>query len=177
MLEEALSTVGIHIRELADYVASEDYKVVKLHGSTNWAREVNTPIDKIHDLNTWQVAEKLMDQAAKLDISQRYRIVGGHPIGKESDDTPLFPALAIPVETKRDYECPEAHLEVLRDCIGKVTRLLFIGWRAMESHFLGLLRDNLPPGHIRAMVVSGSLKKRTELPRELGKQGSRRSFF
>src|SRR5260370_2316580 len=143
MLEAALPTVGIRIQDLNDYIASEDYKIIKLHGSTNWAREVhNVPFD-IDSRNTWQVAFELIDHAPDLVISQNYRMVTEYPIGK-LDGLALFPALAIPLETKRSFECPEEHLATLRQCIGKVSKLLIIGWRGMEDHFLRLLADNLP---------------------------------
>lgn len=157
MLEAVLPTVGVNINGLADYIAGDTYRLVKLHGSVNWAREVDTSIENLNDRNAWQVAYEPIDRAADLKISQRYRVVTEHPIGK-LDRTVLFPALAIPVESKRSYECPPEHLDALQACIPEVTKLLLIGWRATERPFLRLLAENLRPG-TRTLVVAGGEEK------------------
>ena len=90
-------------------------------------------------------------------------MVTDHPIGK-ADQTVLFPALAIPVQTKSEYECPPEHLDVLRTCIPEVSKLLVIGWRATEDRFLKLLTENLQQ-RPRVMVVAGS-QEGTEQPIE-----------
>ncbi len=161
MLESVLPEVGITIRNISDYIASDDYKLVKLHGSINWAREVDTPIPNIADRTVEDVASELINRAADLSISQRYRIHDGYPIAK-SDQLALFPALAIPIETKSDYECPREHLETLRSFIPEVTKLLVIGWRATEYNFLQLLVENHRPP-LRVMVVSGRSKQAQEV--------------
>jgi hypothetical protein len=149
MLEAALPTVGIRIQDLNDYIAGEDYKIIKLHGSSNWARDVQhvATATKLESLNAWQVAYELIDYAPDLVLSQNYRIVSEYPIGRLSSRA-LFPALAIPVETKFSFECPEQHLDALRQCARKTSKLLIIGWRGMEEHFLRLLAENIPSGNL-----------------------------
>jgi hypothetical protein len=69
------------------------------------------------------------------------------------ENVPLFPAIAIPVETKRAFECPNNHLECLRDHLGAVRKILIIGWRGTEAHFLELLREGLTnEAHVEAVV-------------------------
>ncbi len=154
LLESALPSLGLEIRSLSDYIAADDLKVIKVHGSANWAREVETPIDDLANLNTWQVAYRLIDAAPELRVSQRYKMVTDWPIGKEGN-TVLFPALAIPLETKRNFECPQEHLDTLQACLPQVTELLVIGWKAMDQPFLRLLREGLPQ-RPKVMVVAGS---------------------
>jgi len=158
MLEAALSTAGIlQIQDLPDYIASDNYKLIKLHGSINWAREVDTPIENIAGMSDEQVANTLIDRADEIKISQRYRMVEMIPqysISKPGDIA-LFPALAIPVETKIDFECPTEHLDALRALIPQVDKLLMIGWRATEQPFLQLLADNLQQ-EVQGLVVAGS---------------------
>jgi hypothetical protein len=69
-------------------------------------------------------------------------MIDQHPIGKSANGIPLVPAIAIPVETKTEFECPESHLDCLREMVDSVTKLLIIGWRGAENHFLRLLRDS-----------------------------------
>ncbi len=154
LLESALYTFGHEIRDLPHYIAPTDFKVIKLHGSTNWAREVDTPIEV--PTPTWnQVSNRIIELAPELKVSSRYRLVGTDewPVGKAGSIV-LFPALAIPLETKRDFECPQEHLDALQACLPQVTELLVIGWRAADRPFLQLLRENVPP-HPRVMVVAG----------------------
>jgi hypothetical protein len=73
----------------------------------------------------------------------------------ERPPRPLFPALAIPVENKQDYECPQEHLRALEQCIPQVTKLLIIGWRANENLFLDMLAKGIAR-NARIMVVSGT---------------------
>lgn len=177
MLEAALPAVGLSIHTLTDYVSGENYKVIKLHGSIDWAREVNSPVDDLrYNGNTWEVVNGLIDRAADLDVSQRYRTVNQCPVWK-SDGQVLFPALAIPVETKRGYECPEEHLDVLRKCVAKVTKLLVIGWRATEDHFLRLLVDNLAQGSLLVMVVAGGKDEAIAAAAQMQKAGIRGEFL
>jgi hypothetical protein len=80
----------------------------------------------------------------------------------EHDGMILFPALAIPVETKKSFECPESHLDFLRDVIPKVKRLLIVGWRGAEAHFGEMLKENLHDG-VRVMVVAGPGRNGTDV--------------
>jgi hypothetical protein len=57
---------------------------------------------------------------------------------------PLFPAIAIPVSEKRAFECPQDHVALLQRLIPKVRKILTVGWRGTEDHFLGLLRNHGP---------------------------------
>ena len=61
-----------------------------------------------------------------------------------SGHVPLFPAIAIPLREKSKFECPAEHLAQFASLIPKVTKLLTIGWRAAENHFLSLLRNRSP---------------------------------
>jgi hypothetical protein len=175
LIEDALPTVGVNVQELGDYIANQHYKFIKLHGSVNWAREVDTTI-ALEGRNTWQVAYELIDRAPDLDISQRYRLVTGYPIGI-LDSQVLFPALAIPVETKRDYECPAEHLEVVQECAKTVTKLLLIGWRATEAPFLRLLCDNLRSDKLRVMAVADGPKEANKTIQRIRRAGIKGEFL
>jgi hypothetical protein len=93
--------------------------------------------------NAWDIARESIRRAGELKISDRYRMVTGQPISNV-DNTPLFPAIAIPVETKSGFECPGDHLDCLRANLQGVTKILIVGWRATEKHFLNLLSGAVP---------------------------------
>ncbi len=167
LLEDALTTVGVDLSSLSSYVKGPD-KVVKPLGSVNWAREVSSQIDAETN-NVFEIPNKLIDRAAELEISQSYEIVWDYPIGKSGNRT-LFPALAIPVETKPGYECPQDQLDVLEKCLPKMTKLLVIGWHATENRFLKSLGENI--GHeTRVMVVSSNAERAREVTSRMKAEG------
>jgi hypothetical protein len=164
LLEDALSlpTFGVRFRSLSDYVSS-DYKVIKVHGSVNWAHEVKTPIENVRGQNQLQVASQIIDRRPKLVVDGAFEIVHqgledirrGYPIGK-AGERPMLPALAVPVENKPGDELPPPHRKVLEECLPQVTKVLVVGWRASESRFLGMLAERLSHGSPRFMIVSRS---------------------
>jgi hypothetical protein len=100
---------------------------------------VEIQIEHIHGMNVWQVGRELIQRADEIKISERFHIVKEHPIGKLAN-MPLFPAIAIPVETKRGFVCPEDHLECLKALLPETKKLIIIGWRGTEYQFLDLLK-------------------------------------
>jgi hypothetical protein len=108
LIEEALNSIGTTITDIPDYIKHDRFKLFKLHGSVHWGREVETPIADVVNRNAWEIGRELIDRASELKISDRYRMSPHRPIGK-IDNVPLFPAIAIPVETKRNFECPGDH--------------------------------------------------------------------
>ena len=141
MIENALLSIGIRTDSLPQYISHDGFKLFKLHGSIHWGREVDTAITDM-DRNVWQIGRDLIQKADELKISDRFCMVTEHPIGKIGD-IPLFPAIAIPVETKLIFECPNDHLECLRALLPRITKILIVGWRGTEYHFLDLLRESL----------------------------------
>lgn len=174
MLEAALPTVGIRIESINDYVNSSEYKIIKLHGSVDWGRVIDKlPFRDLHALQPDQVPAQVIRLAPELLIGQSVRrnfvLVRRCPMDK-SNDTAVYPAIAIPVERKLDFECPDYHLEVLKKCIRETRRLLLIGWRATDEPFLKLLRENLP-SHILVMVVAGSREEAERIVERLRNTG------
>jgi len=155
MLEEALPVVGVQIGDLPDYISNDKYKLLKLHGSVNWGRSVDTAILGIENLGAWEIANWLIDNVRSLKISNTFRMVLQHPMSK-LHNVALFPAIAIPVQSKLQFECPTEHLTALQEFIPKTTKLLMIGWSATESHFLKLLAERITH-KLKVMAVSGKL--------------------
>ncbi|HEU0049663.1 MAG TPA: hypothetical protein VFQ43_18895, partial [Nitrososphaera sp.] len=174
ILESALPVLGIDIRDLAGYITNDNYKIIKIHGSVDWGHEVETTID-LENKNQWEIAHELIDKAAMLKFSDRYHIVDSHPIasgpyGADNRRIPLFPAIALPVVKKSAFECPDEHLNVLRELLPRVTEILTIGWRGNEEHFLALLRNELgqPP---RMMIVANNEDGANQIGSELMRMG------
>lgn len=148
LLESACTHLSF--AKVADYVTDENTKVFKLHGSVNWGREIDDSANFVAADHRASIAH----QVGELKISNRFQILSRW-------DTPvrklrrLFPAIALPTQTKSLYECPEDHLSVLRSLLPNVTQCLVVGWRAQEQNFLEMLSKALP-GTARMHVVAGS---------------------
>jgi hypothetical protein len=158
LLDAVMPEVGVTIKGLDDYIASDVYKLIKVHGSVDWMHEVDSPWDSVDVIDTKQMAKRLIEQAPELKVGQSFQYLPN--IGAVTIATkPAIPGLAIPVETKTDshFECPQEHLEALRAFLPQVKKILIIGWRGTEAHFKELLKENIGARPaIPVMVVSGS---------------------
>jgi len=150
LLDEALTSRGVKLQSMLDYIRS-DFYLIKLHGSVNWAHEVrNYPI-KNGDLSV--LIPEIIDNAPNLDVnSDSFELANANPFNRPFGK-PLFPALAIPVENKPGYECPQDHQKVLKEFFPQITKVLLIGWRANENRFLNDLATNMSK-RVSVMVVS-----------------------
>ncbi len=164
MLERAMRQVlHLSLEDLNSYIG-ENYVLIKLHGSINWGREVDAVVDPA-DFSQ----QDLIDAAATLNITDRYRVVTNCPMLFDGDRV-VFPALSIPVENKDEFSCPQAHVEALKRELPKVTKFLTIGWRATEADFLKMLRSKLT-AHTHLMIVSGDDNGVQETARNLDPTG------
>jgi hypothetical protein len=164
LLEEAFVSLDMGFKSLNDYISSNNYKVIKLHGSVNWARELSSPMEA-SKLNHLQMANDLIAQADGLQPSDRYHfipednrrewLVSYMQVPGKPGFQAVFPAIAIPLEKKTEYECPPEHINVLTECISKTDKLLIIGWKGAEESFVKLLVKGLKKS-IPIMVVSRS---------------------
>ncbi len=162
LLEDALQVVGVGINSISDYIAADPrYVVIKLHGSVTWYREVDSPTDFQTQEGHHGIRQQLIRRAAQLAVSNRY-VQGNPDTTAILDGKVVFPAIAIPVERKSQFECPADHLEALRSRLPKVRKVLIVGWRAMEEHFLSLLNEHLQ-APLEVMVVEGSNKGASEV--------------
>lgn len=160
LLERALSALfDWKFAELSDYDRHQEYKLFKLHGSVNWAHPVEIALSNSHLMSPEGIAKSLIDRADRLSIvSQSFEVIEGCPASKTQHGMLLFPALAIPVESKDQFECPAQHLAGLEKCIPQVDKILVIGWQAREQHFLRMLRERLKPDVSVLIICANQLE-------------------
>jgi len=179
MLEAASGVVGVHIKDISDYVSNENYKIIKVHGSVHWVRELNTPVDGFSTEERGMI-HGLIERAATLDISNRFHISHTYwPAElprRNNKRIGVVPAIAIPVVSKSSFECPEEHLNVLLKSLSEVTKIMTIGWRAKEEHFLDLLSKQ-PGQGARVMVVANDENEAKQICLDLSQRGIGREFF
>jgi hypothetical protein len=144
--------------DFSQYTSGENYKLIKLHGSVDWGRDV--------DLSPPRDITRVINAAADVAaaggrLTGQFRKVQRPPM-QFDDGSVGFPSLAIPVEKKNDFACPPDHVRVLEGLIPNVSKIITIGWRASEERFLQMLRSFLPgpltgpKSDVDLMVVSGS---------------------
>jgi hypothetical protein len=139
LLEDACTGVinDFHINNIEDYWADPRYKIVKLHGSTDWTEMVPAKSPR----SGWSTPG-LDDVDTIWELPRDGSFIQLH--GNQTQNTFAFPAIAIPTVTKtdRDFFCPENHLTILREQIATVTHLLVVGWRGAEDHFHKVWRES-----------------------------------
>lgn len=157
LLEDAASDVlGFRLDGIDAYIASEEYKIFKAHGSVDWGRFIASGLTPRRS-DRPSVEAQIINEAANLTLSDDYIW-----LGRSSDhmryDRPLLPALAIPTLTKSGFECPPSHIETLAELLPEVKRMLVIGWRATEKHFVDdVLRGRVKnPIRVVAVVNGGT---------------------
>ena len=152
LLENALSTFDFKSLGPIQHLDSHPIlKLFKLHGSVNWCRLVDLPD------GTRVQPQGLIEQADSIHLTDEFvRANATDPIETFAFAKPIFPAIAIPVQTKSEehFECPPAHRKYLAEMLPRITKILIIGWQAKEAHFLGMLRTHLPL--LRHVMIVGA---------------------
>jgi hypothetical protein len=174
LIEAALPTVGVEITDLNAYISHPHYKLIKLHGSVNWARRVANPMTNL-GRNAMPIAQEIITLAPYLTITDEYRMVTQYPIATDGVHA-LFPAISIPIQGARDFECPAEHLKALREFIPRMDTLVLVGWSATQTAFLQLLRENLRQ-QVRGLIVAGSTEEAARVAYSLDAQGLKLNFY
>jgi hypothetical protein len=144
LLEAALAIVpGFNIGTFRDYVSRDDYKLFKLHGSVDWTHPASFNGTVVNDPH--QIIE--LSSKTGFSVTDEFCL-------RDSRPDSVYPALAIPVEIKDQYECPGDHLEQLRSLLPAVSRVLVVGWRATEQHFTSEWSSLVPSDLERLGVVA-----------------------
>jgi hypothetical protein len=153
LLEKALEARGLSLTTMDHYIGNPEYRIFKLHGSINWAHRLGTPLAEIN-------SSFLIENAPSLKLADEFTFYDNSFEDLKHGQV-LFPAIAIPTKGK-SFECPKRHLQVLHAVIPDVTKILVIGWRAGELHFLELLKGTL--GELKEfMVVAGERHEAQEI--------------
>jgi hypothetical protein len=132
MLDRSFSTFD-------DYV-SDRIKVFEIHGSVTWARKVTRPtLEALGDNpGGWNPCHYLIAHAEEVIPDGDWVVTQSRPIQVE-DGTLAIPALAIPLTDTKESSLPESHRQALESLLPRVSRVLIIGWKAADSHFVKML--------------------------------------
>lgn len=166
IIEDALTSAGVPIAKLSDYISNDRFKLFKVHGSINWVRRVGIPVRDVGEgLNQWGAMAAVTARASDLKFHDHFEIVSEYPSGMLNGEL-VVPAIAIPLMDKTDFECPTDHLHLLASLLPQTDRLLVIGWSATEQNFLRLLSGALR-SQVKGYIVAGSAKVAKETAERL----------
>ncbi len=139
------------INSLDSYIAREDWKYVKLHGSVDWGRRLERP-------DGWAggpggplggVHEYVRDlQALNVTLDHLASTIEFLPRDAEGRQSRLmfYPALAIPTDLKNEIVCPDQHVEALRDALRSDPAVLVVGNQGLDADLMGILEESTPQG-------------------------------
>jgi hypothetical protein len=166
LLELALPEVGVQIRGLDDYISSREIKVIKLHGSVDWMHTIETEIAAVRDgsgARETRIVDEIIERAPDISIRADYRLVESPRVvdAPAPAGPALFPAIAIPVIRKQQFECPDSHVGALREFLPSVRKVLIVGWRGTEAPFLELLREHMH-SNASTVAVCGGIESGSE---------------
>jgi hypothetical protein len=164
LLEDGLQDLGFEIRQMNDYtVGQRAFRLFKIHGSINWGQVV---MRAGADVRYPQVAlSQMIDRFTELEITDTYHVCDPDSMGFYGG-MPMFPAIAIPVEKKNEFVCPPTMLNQLVKLLPLVDKILSIGWRGTEEHFLQLLRTHLMQG-VKLYTVAGTPMEAVNINRKM----------
>ena len=179
LLEHACQqSLQMDMRSVSSYVLQGvGYKVFKPHGSVNWVRTLsdNTRVEAGPNAE-----RSIIALGPRVPLAPGFHLMAD-PSQPQLEGRYVFPALALPVNTKVDFECPPEHIAQLQSDIPLVTKLLVVGWRATEPHFLELwkqqARSRSVPGKMaKITIVAGRALYGEQVQEQLTAAGVRGTF-
>lgn len=153
LLERGFTAVyGRFYQSHGDYTSDPRVHIIKLHGSVGWGRAT----EKVFGFpQTVSLEAFLSDIRGELELQPSIRadFAGGlqlvdqeNYLGGAVTGRVVVPAIAIPVRTKIQYECPSSQIDLMKRRLKDATRVLIVGWRGGEEGFLRSLAAELPKG-------------------------------
>ncbi len=149
LLEHACRQVELYVTDLESYTSHPRAKLFKPHGSINWAHHVE--FDMVPGVSE---RDYVIRNASSIKVPPAIEVRTNWRAGVRGQE--WIPALAVPVETKGEFECPPEHMETLRALLPTVDRVLVIGWRATEQNFIDLLKGESPKALRRILIACKS---------------------
>jgi hypothetical protein len=126
------------LRSFDDYVdPSNQWSLVKLHGSVNWCYKTDVSFDPYRPPMEMSITRSAMECSppTQFDLS-RLRYTGPDGYVRR------YPAIALPEGPKDQLVAPESHREFLVQSLtsSKVVDVIVAGYSALDTEVLGLLK-------------------------------------
>ena len=179
LLDHAIFPTGANTLPLEKHFSHTMFKLFKPHGSVDWARFAVGPeasrFPSFADAPAGPTRhpDQLIELGPELRLSDQYvRANATDPDQMFTFDWSIVPAIAIPVQTKTEgtFQWPDSHRKYLEELLPQVTKILIIGWRGKEAHFLKLLREKLPRGGVTQITHLQAVGRDSSEASDISKQ-------
>jgi hypothetical protein len=159
-LNVVLNRSDQHDSSLSTYVNGNDYRLIKLHGSIDW--EIAVPYGSFDSRAPAEV--ETLIRRSNITLTDYFAYVGRF----RGENVVAYPAIGVPTQNKSDsdFACPKLHQQRLIEALPKVTKLIAIGWRGAERHFLDVLNGRLTNVE-HALAVADSVENAQETVKHL----------
>lgn len=124
---------------LLNYYAGTNLRVYKPHGSINWGREILKDGEHL----TYYSETQAIDAFEVATLSRGFQVINPNSLTSESHGKNYVPAIAIPFSDKTDFqECPDDMFKSMVDAIKGADKMITLGWKGGDNHFIKILLDN-----------------------------------
>lgn len=118
-------------------------KLIKLHGSHDWAYVGKSDREKFRFLNITNPYEYLKEYPDHISNLQKNNTHPYHVEQLKRGGMFKFPAIAMPLPEKQNYICPSQHIDSLKRAFNEIDRILIIGWAGKDQRLLDLIKENI----------------------------------
>ena len=153
-LEKSLAGVdGAKFDSLDSYVPTgRRWMLVKLHGSVNWARRVQTDPKPANDNQVLRIVD---ENPVEDHLAEDIEFLPDRQKRWAPEAGLLYPAIAVPVEGKYGFVCPKAHEDALSEFLPSCQNYLVIGISGKDKDLLDFLNTHVKKC-AELMIVGGS---------------------
>ena len=162
------SSIGMDIWQTMDSYIKNNIKLIKVHGSHNWIyiqskSLIFGPDADLSDYDFYIKNPDFLDniRSRQKDVSP-YTLAYINKLKDQGREFMKFPAIAIPLPDKSTFVCPQVHLQELAAALKSADRVLIIGWKAGDKHFLDFMKECLSKD-VPITVVSSSKRSAEEI--------------
>jgi hypothetical protein len=153
LLESACAQVwGFQWGKRESYVIGDHALILKPHGSVQWEAPDQSLAPAA--LPVASAAEWTVNHAKNLEPDLK-RLWCFNLDSTALTREPAIPVLAMPMAGKSDFLWPPEQREAFDSLKQSVTRVLTLGWRAAEPHFVQLMHSAVCDEHKRMVVTGG----------------------
>lgn len=159
-------TMGFDFNNIDNYITGH-MPIIKIHGACNWyyrrlvnGFETRSAFDFSILASQW-----LIENEASLKTNEIIIINENNSKNIQSDEydpikkVTYLPALAVPLNDKYNYVCPQNHIKYLEDTIKFVDRIIIIGWKAGDQFLVDFLNEKFKDKNIPIAIIGGQRVK------------------
>jgi len=161
LLEWACGTeFGFNPSDPAAYSQGESTFIVKPHGSVLWSWVSRIEYQQGTEGLPWTRIVETGDPSVPRGLELRMSQSPIDSVAADGVERPVYPAMAMPTAGAKSFVWPldQEALFTRRFSNGTFGKILVVGWRASEPHFVPLLA-RLVPNSAKVLTVTGSAEE------------------